>query len=582
MKSLNYTKKYGSLTSEIYRKCLISKLGTNLILQNDDLTSDPSKISQIEDKNRFVSNLMINSTEMDKDLCLPTSLYPLLPTFGGPMVGGGPVVSLAHKNTINNFQNIEQKGLYISLEDKNIEISKSLPKKRLNDLNNISSYKNNNYVMKANALKFSKYKNLLKYRSTISRQELIFSTLERIHLKKNINLLFPIQEFVAINNQLTRQRTKEYSEILLCMKKLKIFYGFIPLNQLQKILSQALRAPGYFSKNFFSLIERRLDVVLYRSGYYKTIVAARQACLHSKIFVNSRRSRVPSRLLSPGDIITFHKNEHLISPNYPMQSENSSLFINNLPNVGKDKDGVSKKSEVISPSFLEYSVISYKTINLLSLYCLKQFEVNSNSNKNSDIKIYLKLQNSSGFSRKLIILNKLTHPEWVKSETTFSKFSGSDFFKYSSKFPDLTFTNSLNSVQKTNNSKIDLNLLKTISHMPSILNIQYAQSFAPQRNANIIEKKSVLVKNLVLLSKQLENYSSVFSLSFQKYLFEAFFNDSTLGQNDDSVKINKKVLKPTHLEISFITNSIIFLYSPQKIVLPFNIDIDILRKYLYQ
>lgn len=100
----------------------------------------------------------------------------------------------------------------------------------------------------------------------------------RLNLRKNIRLLYSIQDFLSMNTQMKRylvesrlesrasitsrkegnlaniveRKSKVFAEILICLRKLKAFYGYIPLKQLNKIFINAKKAPGYFSKNFFS------------------------------------------------------------------------------------------------------------------------------------------------------------------------------------------------------------------------------------------------------------------------------------------------------------------------------------------
>lgn len=434
---------------------------------------------------------------------------------------------------------------------------------------------------------FKVQKSFEKNENSLSNQQIIFSTLSRINYKKKINLLFSIQEFVSINNEvlsgrssLSRRRgekkSKEYSEILLCMKKLKTFYGFIPLKQLNKILFQAKKAPGYFSKNFFSLIERRLDVILYRSGYAKTIVAARQACLHSKVYINSKLCRIPSTQLNPGDIISLsssNENEILkkpilskgISSNVESIETSNSTVLNKLtfPRLEKLSGLSTVNLKLLALIFAKpiSSIISQKSLNSL----LTELKT-----KNNELGTRLDLKNSM---KKLVGFND---------------------------FNSISFEDSLN--ENKNNFKT---LIQNQGFSEISKNKEYEKLLflLNKKNQN---KKSFLFHNLVNISKKLEYYSPKLTLQVQKYiyyslttiskcfLFEHNSNEKHKFKNRDTTKnilnlINKlffqnskKSLKTTHLEISPITNNIIFLYSPQKVVLPFHFDIDILLKTMYK
>ena len=93
-----------------------------------------------------------------------------------------------------------------------------------------------------------------------------------------INLLFSIDEFLFqfAKKQPRRRKSSEFQQQLKQRKKLTIFYGHLSKKQLENLLSQSKSYQGYFSKNFFSIIECRLDVLLYRSGFVKNIITARQ------------------------------------------------------------------------------------------------------------------------------------------------------------------------------------------------------------------------------------------------------------------------------------------------------------------
>src|SRR2546421_571993 len=74
--------------------------------------------------------------------------------------------------------------------------------------------------------------------------------------------------------------------------------------------------PGYFYQNFFSLLEKRLDVVLYRCGFVKTISGAGQLIIHKKILVNDKIVTIPGYILQPGDCISVQsKNAETVSKN---------------------------------------------------------------------------------------------------------------------------------------------------------------------------------------------------------------------------------------------------------------------------
>jgi small subunit ribosomal protein S4 len=53
------------------------------------------------------------------------------------------------------------------------------------------------------------------------------------------------------------------------------------------------------------LLELRLDAVVLRAGFVRTIYAARQAVVHGHLLVNGRRVNRPARRLQPGDTVAL-------------------------------------------------------------------------------------------------------------------------------------------------------------------------------------------------------------------------------------------------------------------------------------
>lgn len=135
--------------------------------------------------------------------------------------------------------------------------------------------------------------------------------------RKSVNLLFSIDQFLfEFLKKLPHPRKySDYKYQLKERKKLKLFYGSLSTKQLLKTSTQASRYPGYFSKNLLSLLERRLDVILYRSNFTQNIIHARQLIVHKKIFVNQVIVDSPSYLVTPGDIISVEQKTSLLLKN---------------------------------------------------------------------------------------------------------------------------------------------------------------------------------------------------------------------------------------------------------------------------
>lgn len=98
----------------------------------------------------------------------------------------------------------------------------------------------------------------------------------------------------------------EFGRELIEKQKVRFTYG-VTEKQLRNYVNKSLHAANPAQK-LFSLLESRVDNVLYRAGFLKTRSQARQAASHGHILVNGRRITIPSILLTNGDKISIRTN----------------------------------------------------------------------------------------------------------------------------------------------------------------------------------------------------------------------------------------------------------------------------------
>lgn len=101
-----------------------------------------------------------------------------------------------------------------------------------------------------------------------------------------------------------RGKMTEYGEQLREKQKVKTFYGVLEA-QFRKYYQMAERSKGNTGLVLMSLLERRLDNVVYRLGLAASRSQARQLIAHGHICVNGRRLDVASYLTRPGDSIAI-------------------------------------------------------------------------------------------------------------------------------------------------------------------------------------------------------------------------------------------------------------------------------------
>ena len=101
---------------------------------------------------------------------------------------------------------------------------------------------------------------------------------------------------------LTRARG-EYRRQLRTKQKAKRIYGIFE-KQFRNYYFKAARQTGITGENLITLLERRLDNVVYRLGFATSRKQARQLVKHNHFTVNGKRVNIPSYLVEVGDVIT--------------------------------------------------------------------------------------------------------------------------------------------------------------------------------------------------------------------------------------------------------------------------------------
>lgn len=99
-----------------------------------------------------------------------------------------------------------------------------------------------------------------------------------------------------------RKKVSEYGQQLREKQKTKRIYG-VQEGQFHKYYETADRMKGVTGSNMLSLLERRLDNVVYRMGLGVSRAQARQMVSHAHFTVNGRHVNIPSYIVKAGDVI---------------------------------------------------------------------------------------------------------------------------------------------------------------------------------------------------------------------------------------------------------------------------------------
>ena len=99
-----------------------------------------------------------------------------------------------------------------------------------------------------------------------------------------------------------RAKKSEYATQLTEKQKVKFVYG-IQEKQFRNYYDKASRHEGNTGENLLSIVETRLDNVVYRLGFANSRRQARQLVSHGHFTVNGNRVNVPSYLVKTGDVV---------------------------------------------------------------------------------------------------------------------------------------------------------------------------------------------------------------------------------------------------------------------------------------
>jgi small subunit ribosomal protein S4 len=113
-----------------------------------------------------------------------------------------------------------------------------------------------------------------------------------------------------------RKKLSEYGVQLREKQKARRIYGVLE-RQFRRYYELAARMKGMTGVNLLTLLETRLDNVVYRLGFARSRAEARQLVRHGHFAVNGRKVSIPSFRVRPGDEVTVRER----SRNRPLFEE---------------------------------------------------------------------------------------------------------------------------------------------------------------------------------------------------------------------------------------------------------------------
>ncbi len=121
------------------------------------------------------------------------------------------------------------------------------------------------------------------------------------------------------------RKLSNYGVQLKEKKKIQYIYGILA-KQLRRLYQDASHDPTATGEALLSLLERRLDNVVYRLGFAPTRAAARQLVTHNHVLVNNKKMNIPSYRVQEKDVISL-KKKALKIPAVKQTMENEGIEI---------------------------------------------------------------------------------------------------------------------------------------------------------------------------------------------------------------------------------------------------------------
>lgn len=441
------------------------------------------------------------------------------------------------------------------------------------------------------------------------KKENILNQKQELRIPPKVQIIYP-PEFIKTTLLRVPTYGPRSSDFLIKLKerkKLSFLYGKFSKKYYQKALTQVTQRQGSFAKNLLIPFERRLDIILYRIQFSKTIGLARHYIRHNLVSINGLKVNLPTYQVKVGDIITIDRQRK----DYFAQQ----IFRNIKIYTGKRRSsllyplkGATGEINKLFSVFLDGK--KRKSSNRLSIRFHKKNQLIKTRHKDSlnrilkknhhkPIPLRLKYNRSilrTGKVRILLASSMCTNKKKVyelKNKSLNSMVNSVslkntiDFYSFLNpkiKGLRLKIKRSINKksklIRKTTRMKrqkrfFKKHKLRRIKHRRSFLRLQsslirkriaFTKLILLHLFANIKRIALQNKKDRILNSKQ----QRFIKLVLQRLMSRKFSYRSFL------LALKYSPMKPTNIEVSFKTLTAIILFSPQKIAYPTWFDLNTL------
>jgi len=111
--------------------------------------------------------------------------------------------------------------------------------------------------------------------------------------------------------QASRRRRSDFAVKLVEKQKIRFNYG-VSEKQMRRLILEARKGSEPTGEKLMSLLERRLDNVVFRAGFAPTGIAARQLVSHGHVLLNGKSANIASIRLQVGDVVAVKEKSRKI------------------------------------------------------------------------------------------------------------------------------------------------------------------------------------------------------------------------------------------------------------------------------
>lgn len=111
--------------------------------------------------------------------------------------------------------------------------------------------------------------------------------------------------------QASRRRRSDFAVKLMEKQKIRFNYG-VSEKQMRRLILEARKGSEPTGDKLMSLLERRLDNVVFRAGFAPTGIAARQLVNHGHVLLNGKPVNIASVRLQVGDVVAVKEKSRKI------------------------------------------------------------------------------------------------------------------------------------------------------------------------------------------------------------------------------------------------------------------------------